>query len=331
MSRHLRNSSSSSCLNPKEPRSDDSPAPTNARVSTRVRTLLEDVSPLKVTTEPPKPKSPKPKKFPARNKNKEEPIGDPVVIRRLAKLKSLPPISPRGRHFAKGVRDGTFTYADVAGEGLSRFLQDGLPNYEVFFGIAKANSIRYNIEVLYRADPTEMRERIFHHCDKYEPVDKWSAEEKSKVSRYPMAIRTSGVALVKPIKQHVNARGKSEANSPMGSRKKNNDSPEVLWMREKMAAISSASGGESPVSLPPLDMSDYKDAMKSSSEEDHLLTNNPAPADQLDSKDWSSSSDGWTTSSSQSSDFDSDSDKEDWTSEDKVLREMFPHARYRQM
>lgn len=331
MSRHLRNSSSSSYLNPKEPRSDDSPAPSNARFSTRVRTLLEGVSPLKVPTVTPEPKIPKRKKSPGRKEKNLTPIGDPKVIRRLAKLKSLPPISPRGRRFADGVRDGTFAYADVAGEGLSRFLQDGLPKYEVFFGDTKANSIRYNIEVLYRADPTEMRDKIFSCCDEYEPVHKWSAEEKSKVSRYPMAIRTSGVALVKPIKQHVNARGKSEANSPMGSRKKNKDSPEVLWMREKMAAISSTSGGESPISLPPLDMSDYKDAMESSREGDHLLKNNPAPADQLDSKDWSSSSDGWTTSSSQSSDFDSDSDEEDWTSEDKVLREMFPHARYRQM
>ncbi|KAG6355295.1 hypothetical protein INS49_003256 [Diaporthe citri] len=331
MSYHLRNSTSSSCFNPKEPRSDDSPALSNARVSSRVRKLLEGVSPLKVPTVPREPKPSKPKKSPARKKRKEEPVGDIEVIRRLAKLKSLPPISPRGRHFANGVRDGTFTYADVAGEGLSRFLKDGLPEYEVFFGETKASNIRYNIEALYRADSTEIREILFL-SDEFEPVDKWSADEKSKVSKYPMAIRTSGVAMVKPIRQHVNARGKSETNSPTGLRKTKDDSPEVLWMREKMAAYSSASGGKSPISLPPLDMFDCKDATESESEGDYLPEDDPAPVMQLDSKDsdWPQSPDGWTTSSSQCSDFDSDDD-DDWTSEDKLLSEMFPHARYRQM
>lgn len=284
---------------------------------------------MKVPTVPPEPKPPKPKKSPVEKKKPVEPCGDVRRIRRLARLKSLPPISPRGRHFANGVRNGTFTYADVAGEGLSRFLQDGLPKYEVFFGDHRAYIIRRNIEVLRCGDSKEVRS-VLNIADELEPMDRWSADERSKVSRYPMAIRTSGVAMVVPKTQHVSARGKPESNSPTGLRKTRNDSPEVLWMREKMAAFSKDSGGSSPISLPPLDMFDYKGEMESSSEGDYLLKDTPAPADQLDSKDSPQSSDGWTTSSSsQSSDF--DSEEEDLAPEEKILREMFPHARYRQM
>lgn len=274
-----------------------------------------------------KPKIPKPKNSPVR---KKEPDEASETARRLARLRSLPPISPRGRHLANGVRDGTFTHADVAGDGLSRFLQDGLPKYEVFFGHAAAIYLRNNIEVLRRGDPAEIR-KLTYFGDEFEPIDKWTADEKSKVSRYPMAIRTSGVAMVVPIKQHVSSTGISETGSPRGVRKTTNDSPETLWMREKMVAIFSASGDKSPIPLPPLDMFDYKDALESSgSEGNYLPEDKPAPAMQLDSKDWPQSSDGWTTSSFESSDSDSDSDEEDLTSDEKILREMFPHARYRE-
>lgn len=330
MSRHRRNNTASFCFNPKEePGADDSPAPNNAQFSTRVRKLLKDVSPLKVPTVPPEPKPPKPKRSPVEKKKPVEPWFNVRRIRRLARSKSLPPISPKGCHFANGVRDGTFTYADVAGEGLSRFLQDGLPKYEVFFGDHQAFIIRRNIEVLRHSDSKEVR-NVLNIADELEPMDRWSAAERSKVSRYPMAIRTSGVAMVVPIKQHVSARGKPESNSPTGFGKTRNDSPEVLWMREKMAAFSKDSGDSSPIPLPPLDLFDYKGVMESSSEGGYLLKDTLAPADQLDSKDLPQSSDGWTTSSSsQSSDF--DSDEEDLAPEERILREMFPHARYRQM
>lgn len=327
MPRHLPNRTSSSCSNPKEPGSDDSPAPSDALVSTRVRNLLKGVSPLQVPTVPPERQRPKPKKSPVRKIKKEKPVGDMKIIRRLAKLKSLPPISPKGRHFANGVRDGTFTYADVVGEGLSRFLQDDLPKYEVFFGDRKASLLRNNIELLRRCDAAELR-IILHLGDEFEPVDKWSADEKNRASKYPMAIRTTGVAMVKPIKRHVNARGKSETNSPMGARKTRNDSPEVLWMREKMEAYSNATASELPISLPPLDMFDDEDTMESSSEGECLPKDDAAPAMQLDSKDWPQSPDSWTTSSSESSDFNSYG--EDWTSDEKILHKMFPHARYRE-
>lgn len=336
MPRHSRNRTSSSCFTSKESGSDDSPAPSNAQFSKRVRKLLEGVSPLKVPAvtpepKPPKPKTlkpkiPKPKKSPVR---KKEPDETSENARRLARLRSLPPISPRGRQFANGVRDGTFTHADVAGEGLSRFLQDGLPRYEVFFGQAAAIYLRNNIEVLRSGDPAEIR-KLTYFGDEFEPIDKWSVGERSKVSRYPMAIRTSGVALVVPIKAHVSTRGVSETGSPRGARKTTNDSPETLWMREKMEAIFGASGDKSPIPLPPLDTFDYKDAAGSSSEGGYLPEHIPGPAMQLDSKDWPQSPDGWTTSSSESSDSDSDSDEKDLTSDKKLFREMFPHARYRE-
>lgn len=249
------------------------------------------------------------------------------TVLRLSRLKVLPPLSPEGRQFAMGIREGRYTCADVAGEGLFQFLQDGLPGYEVFFGKDGAKDLRGNIEKLHRGDPQEIR-TLLSFGFKFEPAEEWSIDEKSRASRYPMAIETSGVLEVRPIVQHDSARDGSGCDSPQKVNKMTNCSPKPLWTKEEMGCPSDSSSVP-PTSLATLDSSGYEDETESFSEGKILPKGNPAPAEQLDSKGRPQSPGEWSTASSQSSDY--ESKEEDLAPEDKLLYEMFPHARFRQM
>lgn len=249
------------------------------------------------------------------------------TVLRLFRLKVLPPLSPEGCQFAMGAREGRYTCADVAGEGLFQFLQDGLPGYEVFFGKDRANELRGNIEKLRRGDPEEIR-TLLSFGFKFEPADEWSIDEKSRVSRYPTAIETSGVLEVRPIVQHDSARDGSECNSPRKGNKMTNCSPKSLWTREQMGDPSD-SRSEPPTSVATLDSSNYEGEMERSSGGKILPKDNSATAEQLDSEDQPQSPIERSTASSKSSDCESEDD--DVEPEDKLLYEMFPYARFRQM
>lgn len=322
MSHRLRSSTSSSRLTAKEPGCDVS-EPDNAQDSTRVRKLQEGLSPLKIPTVPHEPqKTPEGKKMA---------VAKSEAVLRLARLKVLPPLSPEGRDFASSVRDGSYTCVDVVGEGLLQFLQDGVPGYEVVFGRHKACNIKCNIEALRRGDPKEIR-RMMAFGVEFEPVDRWTAEERSKVGRYPMAIRTSGPAKVRPVAQPDSGRGDSQCH-PLGKvRKRMKCSPESLRTKEEIC-YSSDSESESPASLATFETSDYEDTMEAFHEGNVRPEGNTAPDEQMNSDDWPRSSDEWSAETSQSSDYDSEEDlsEEDLLdSEDKILHKLFPYARYRE-
>ena len=230
------------------------------------------------------------------------------AVLRLAALKTLPPLSPEGRQFATDVHQGIFKYADVAGESLARFLQGGLPGCENIFGEEKAHILRSNVEMLRRGDPKELHDLLLSGRI-FETADKWSTGEKSKVSRYPMPICTSGVTMVRPMKQHVIARRNSESDLPTKVRKITNSSPETLWMRQRMLYYRDI-GSKYSISL---DFSDDESKMESPSA--RTPTDRFCPV-------------GSTITCSSSSDYDSDED--DSAFEDKVLLEMFPHQRFRE-
>lgn len=277
------------------------------------------MSPLEVRTVPHEPqKSPE---------GKKKAVSRREAVLRLARLKVLPPLSPEGRDFASGVRDGSYTCVDVAGEGLLQFLQDDVPGYEVFFGKDKANHVRYNLEVLHRGDSKEIR-AILSFGIEFEPVDRWTAEERSKVGRYPMAIRTSGPAVVRSEAQNDSDRGHSQCRPPRKVRKGTKRSPESPWTKEQIRYFSD-SGSESPASLATFDTSDYEDIMERSYEGEIRPNGNTAPDEQINPNDWPRSSDEWSGETSNSSDYDSEEDIS--ASEDKILHKMFPYARYREL
>lgn len=263
-----------------------------------------------------------PQKTPAERKA----VASSEAALRLARLKVLPPLSPEGRDFASGVRDGSFTCVDVVGEGLLQFLQDGAPNCEVLFGKVKAFNIKSNIEALKSGDPKEIR-RMMAFGVEFEPADRWTADERSKVGRYPMAIRTSGPAKVRPVAQLDSDRGDSQCRPPRQVRKRMKHSPESLRMKEEIC-YSSDSESESPASLATFETSDYEDAMEAFYKGDIRPKGNTAPGEQINSNDGPGSSDEWSEETSQSSDYDSEEDPFD--SEDKILHKLFPYARYRE-
>lgn len=280
---------------------------------------MEGVLPLKVPTV-----KHEPQKSPEGKKNA---VVRREAVLRLARLKVLPPLSPEGLDFASSVRDGSYTCVDVAGEGLLQFLQDGVPGYEVFFGKSNANQVRSNLEVLRRGDSGEIR-TVLSFGAEFEPVDRWTAEERSKVGRYPMAIRTSGPAVVRSVAQNDSDRGDSQCRPPRRVRKRTKRSPESLWTKEQIRYFSD-SGFESPASLATFDTPDYEDKMESSYEVEIRPNGNTAPGEQISSNDWLRSSDEWSAETSNSSDYDSEEDIS--ASEDKILHKMFPYARYREL
>lgn len=315
MTRRLRRSASSSCLSPKEPGSDGVPDPNHAPFSTRVRKLLEGVSPLEVPTAPCEPE-----KTPVR---KQSAVHGIRAVRRLARLKALPPLSPEGRQFAIGVRERRYTCADVVGEGLFQFLEDGLPGYEVFFGETRATKLREHIEKLQSGDSKEIRTLLSLGVG-FEPAETWSTYEKNRASRYPVPIETSGVAGIRPIVQHGGAGGGSGCKSSGKVSKMTKCSPKSPWTKEQMG-FSTDSGSDSPAwTLATLELSDYEDDMESTSEGEIRPNDKPAPAEQLDSKEWPESPDEWSTESLESPGCDSEENPED-----KLLYELFPHARFR--
>lgn len=312
MSHRLRSSISSPCFTATEPGCNNVSDPDSAQYSTRVPKLLEDLSPLKAPAVPHEPR--------------ETPAGRSEAALRLARLKVLPPLSPEGRNFASGVRNVSYTCVDVVGEELLQYLRDGAPGYEVVFGKDKAYTIRSNIEALKSGDPKEIR-RMMAFGVEFEPVDRWTADERSKVGRYPMAIRTSGPAKVRPVAQLDSDRGDSQCRPPRQVRKRMKRSPESLRTKEEIC-YSSDSESESPASLGTFETSDYEDTMEAFYNGDIRPKGNTAPGEQINSKDWPGSSDEWSEETSQSSDYDSEEDLLD--SEDKILHKLFPYARYRE-
>lgn len=192
----------------------------------------------------------------------------------LVRMETLPPLSPEGRQFATRVREGSFKYADVAGEWLFQLLQDNLPGYEELAGEDRARHVRDNIETLHRGDPKEIRE-LFAMGFEYEPAVKWSDYEKSKVSRYPMALATTGVAKVIPIAQHASARGGSECRSSSKVSKTPKCSPDSSCAHEK-TGYSTECGADSPDCLSTSDISDYESS-DYDSEEDGSASEDKVP------------------------------------------------------
>lgn len=318
MPHRRRYSISSLCFKQPELGSDDLPAPSNARFSTRMRKLLKTVSPLVVPVASPKP--PKPQRV----REKREKVSEATI--RLAKLESLPPLSPEGSQFAADVHQGKFKYADVAGEYLLQLLQDNLPGYEKYAGEVEARNNRHIIGVLCSGDEEKIRKMVTKG-PVFEMIDKWSTEEKSKVCKYPTTICTSGATAVRATAQRVSVRRGSKSSPPSGVRMTTQDWPGSLETPEHMA-YSSDSGGTSPDSLAPSDTSEYEDAMESSSMRESLSKGVPWPDEQMSSEHWPHTPVEWPTANSQSSEYYSDED--DLTLEAKQLRKLFPHQRYRQ-
>lgn len=314
MPRSHRYSFSSCCFSEAEPEAPaNAPAPNNTQKSKRVWKLLEGVKPLKIPDTPHSAWKAPEYKEPA-----EKPAEDPPTeaALQLVTLKHLPAISPYGRQFAADMRDGMFTFADFAGEGVYRYLQAGLPGYEEVVGADKADKYRDHIEAMCSGDPVKIRKLISTVAD---TCDAWGAEEV-KVSKYPVAISTYGVAMCRPIVQRPSTISRSGPKPP---REAGKSSRKASWTREEKE-YSGYSGDESSASP---DTPDTPDIMGYSLAREIIPNSGCVPAEQLKTKEWPQSPDGYTAATSLSSDYDADED--DSALGDKELRETFPRQRFR--
>lgn len=240
MSRLRRYSFSSFCFSKAEQNPNGTLAQKNARISLRAQDRMRDPTNSKVEVAPK-----------AKIAQQESPSEHAL---RLAKLESIPPLSPEGLQFAADARQGKIKYADVAGEGFSRWLQDGLPGYQVAVGEEKADSVRRNIEMLRRGDLEELHDVLIPASNIFYPSDKWAPGEKNNASRYPMAICTYGVSTTGQL---ITVKRSSVNDSPSGVSKSRTSLPDPSWMREKRF-YSSDSGDESSICLTPSDTVDGK-------------------------------------------------------------------------
>lgn len=314
MPRSHRYSFSSCCFSEAEPEATaNAPAPNNSQKSKRLWKLLESVKPLKIPDTPHSVwKAPEYKE--ATEKTPEDPPSEAAL--QLVTLKHLPAISPYGRQFAADLREGTFTFADFAGEGVYRYLQDGLPGYEEVVGAYMAGIYRDHIEAMCSGDPIKIRKLISTVAD---TCDAWGAEEV-KVSKYPVAISTYGVARCRPIVQRASTGARPEPKPP---REAGKSSPEASWTKEQKE-YSGYSGDDSSASP---DTPDTPDIMGYSLAREIIPNSGCVPAEQLNSKEWPQSPDGYTAATSPASDCDADED--DSALGDKELRETFPRQRFR--
>jgi len=239
MSRLRRYSFSSFCFSNTEPNPDGTPAQKNARFSLRAKERTKEPTNLKVKVAP--------KAKPAQ----QEPPSEYAL--RLAKMDSLPPISPQGLQFAADARQGKITYADVAGEGFSRFLDDGLPGYEEVVGEEKADMVRRNIEMLRRGDLEELHDILIPASNIFYTSDKWTYGEKYGASRYPTAICT----FEEIAGQVVDITMGSLSDSPTEVSKARTSWPGASWTPEKKVHFSDT-GDESSICLRPSGTGDDK-------------------------------------------------------------------------
>lgn len=323
MPRSHRYSLSSRCFSetgPEAPANANAAAPNDTQKSKRVCKLLEGVKSLKIPDSPQSTWKPPSYKGPA-EKSDEQTAEDPPTeaALQLATLKRLPAISPDGRRFAADFREGKFPFADYTGEGVYRYLEDGMPGYEAVVGAYMADKYREHIEAMCSGDSIKIRKLIAAVSD---TCDAWGVEEV-KVSKYPVSISTSGVAFCRPIVQRAGARPRSGPKPP---REAGKSSPEASWTKEEKE-YSGYSGDESSASPDTPDTPDTPDIMGYNLAKEIIPNSGCVPAEQLKSKEWPQSPDRYTAATSLSSDCDADED--DSAIGDKELREMFPHQRLR--
>lgn len=235
MSRIRRYSISAFCFNPTKSGSDGTPAPNAARASTRVQ------------QRPPGSLTVKTADVTDQKADQEDEPNTHVLW--LLRMKRLPPLSPEGSQFETDIRQGKFTHADVVGESLSQYLQDGMPGLEEVLGEEEADSKRRKIEVCRRGDYKELHDMLLPGGIFY-PPDQWGVGERD-TSRYPMAICTTGAVTM----EQLLSAARSVANDSRTASKTTTPSSAALRIGEQLL-YSSDSGDESSVYLTTSDMDD---------------------------------------------------------------------------
>lgn len=302
LSRLRRYSTSPSRFYPMESGSHHDPALNSTRYSRRVRKLLKGVSRLEI-----------PGFFHesitgGKVAPSQKTVTESGAIRRLRKMRCLPPLSPAGRQFATDIHERTFTHGDVVGDGFSQWLADDFPHFEEVVGKSRAARVRDNVALLRRGNEKEIR-ALEQVSTAFERSEKWSMDETTEVPRYPTAICTTLLVNSGPTGPVATSDSDSGSYESTRMSKTSMCSARGQTYREN-AVCYSVNGARSPVRPVPSDAFCYARVIESSAERENLQRDIIMPLNQLDPRCWSLDPYAWTIGNYQCLDY--DSEEEDW-------------------